>query len=63
MNDLNNSIDISNTINTITNQSRVDEIAYNTSVIADGMMFLVAFIVVLVVCYILWKSLENFISY
>lgn len=49
--------------NTIVFDNRVDEIAYNTSVIANADLFLVAFIVVAVVCYLLWKSLDNFISY
>lgn len=49
--------------NTIVFDNRVDEIAYNTSVIANADLFLVAFIVVIVVCYLLWKSLDNFISY
>ena len=47
--------------NTTTNQ--IDEIVYNTSVIANSNLFIVAFLVVLAVCYILWKSLDNFISY
>ena len=49
--------------NTIVFDNRVDEIAFNTSVIANADLFLVAFIVVAVVCYLLWKSLDNFISY
>lgn len=49
--------------NTIVSDNRIDEIVYNTSVIANADLFLVAFIVVIVVCYILWKSLDNFISY
>ena len=49
--------------NTIVFDNRVDEIAYNTSVIANADLFLVAFIVVAVVYYLLWKSLDNFISY
>ena len=49
--------------NTIGFDNRVDEIAYNTSVIANADLCLVAFIVVAVVCYLLWKSLDNFISY
>lgn len=43
--------------------NRIDEIAYNTGVTANANLFLVALIVVLLVCYILWKSLDNFISY
>lgn len=49
--------------NTVVFDNRVDEIAYNTSVIMNSNLFIVAFIVVIVVCYILWKSLDNFISY
>ncbi len=49
--------------NIIVSDNRIDEIVYNTSVIANADLFLVAFIVVIVVCYILWKSLDNFISY
>lgn len=49
--------------NTIVSDNRIDEIVYNTSVIANADLFIVAFIVVVVVCYILWKSLDNFISY
>lgn len=54
-------------VNTITEtntfDNRIDEIVYNTSVIANTDLFLVAFIVVIVVCYLLWKVLDNFISY
>ena len=49
--------------NTMVSTNRIDEIADNTNVIMQADLFLVAFIVVLVVCYILWKSLDNFISY
>lgn len=49
--------------NTMVSTNRIDEIAENTSIIMQADLFLVAFIVVLVVCYILWKSLDNFISY
>lgn len=48
---------------TTVSENKIDEIAYNTSVIATADLFIVAFIVVIVVCYILWKSLDNFISY
>lgn len=48
---------------TTVSENKIDEIAYNTSVIATSDLFIVAFIVVIVVCYILWKSLDNFISY
>ena len=49
--------------NTIVYDNRIDEIAYNTGVSMNANLFLVAFIVLIVVCYILWKSLDNFISY
>lgn len=49
--------------NTVVSENRIDEIAYNTGVIMNSNLFIVAFIVVIVVCYILWKSLDNFISY
>ena len=49
--------------NTVVSDNKIDEIAYNTSVIMNADLFLIAFIVVIVVCYILWKSLDNFISY
>lgn len=51
-----------NETNTIV-QNRIDEIAYNTEVIANTDLFLIALIVVVLVCYILWKVLDNFISY
>lgn len=49
--------------NTMISDNRINEIAENTNIIMQANLFLVAFIVVLVVCYILWKSLDNFISY
>ena len=52
-----------NETNTVLSENKIDEIVYNTSVTANANLFLVAFIVVIVVCYILWKSLDNFISY
>ena len=55
--------EVNNIENTILTNNRIDEIAYNTSVIANADLFLVALIVVILVCYILWKSLDNFISY
>lgn len=54
---------LNETNNTIVFENKIDEVAYNTSVIANADLFLVAFIVVIVVCYLLWKSLDNFISY
>lgn len=49
--------------NTIISDNRIDEIAYNTAVIKNSNLFLLAIVVVVIVCYILWKSLDNFISY
>ena len=49
--------------NTIVYDNRIDEIAYNTGVSMNANLFLVAFIVLIVVCYILWKSLDNFIRH
>ena len=57
-----NENELNNTISTVAN-NRIDEIAYNTSVIANSSLFLVALIVVILVCDILWKVLDNFISY
>lgn len=58
-----NENELNNTISTVVANNRIDEIAYNTSVIANSSLFLVALIVVILVCYILWKVLDNFISY
>lgn len=49
--------------NSTIQDTRIDEIAQNTNTIMQADLFLVAFIVVVVVCYILWKSIDNFISY
>lgn len=51
--------------NTISNEliTKVDTISYNLSVSTNAILFLVAFIVVLVVCFILYKSIDNFISF
>lgn len=57
-----NENELNNTISTVAN-NRIDEIAYNTGVIANSSLFLVALIVVILVFYILWKVLDNFISY
>lgn len=48
--------------NTVVN-NRIDEIAYNTRVTMNADLFLIAILVVIVVCYILWKSIDNFLSY
>lgn len=49
--------------NAIVSDNRIEEIVNNTNVIMQADLFLVAFIVVITVCYILWKALDNFISY
>lgn len=41
----------------------LDNIERNTKTISDGVMFLVAGSVAVVVCIILWKCLDNFISF
>lgn len=51
------------TVETITIENRIDEIAYNTSVISNTCLFFVAFVVVVFVCFLLWKVLDNFISF
>ena len=54
----NNTINTTNTIET-----RVESIENNVSAIMQADLFLVAFIVVLVVCYILYKAVDKFISF
>ncbi len=49
--------------NTIVSDNRIDEIAYNTGVIATADVFILVIIISAIVCYILWKSLDNFLSY
>ncbi len=51
--------------NTISNDliTKVDMINYNLSVSTNAILFLVAFIVVLVVCFLLYKVIDNFISF
>lgn len=51
------------TSETITIENRIDEIAYNTSVISNTGLFFVSFVVVAFVCFLLWKVLDNFISF
>lgn len=54
---------IVNETNSIVSDNRIDEIAYNTGVIAHSDVLILAIIVSVLVCYILWKALDNFISY
>ncbi len=55
--------EINETNSTVVFENKVDEIAYNTGVIANTDLFILAIIVVSIVCYLLWKSLDNFLSY
>lgn len=61
MNEVNTNTEL-NTSTTVS-ANRIDEIAYNTGIIAQVDTFLLVLVVVILVCYILWKSLDNFISY
>lgn len=54
----NNSNITNNTIET-----RVESIENNVSTIMQADLFFVAFIVVLVVCFILYKAVDKFISF
>ena len=54
---------IVNETNSIVSDNRIDEIAYNTGVIAHADVLILAIIVSVLVCYILWKALDKFISY
>lgn len=53
--------------NTITQTSnivdKINNIDFNVAVSTNAILFLVAFIVVLVVCFILYKAIDNCISY
>ena len=51
------------TENTIVFENKIDEIAYNTSVIKNTGLFFVSIVVVVFVCFLLWKVLDNFISF
>ena len=53
---------IVNETNSIVSDNRIDEIAYNTGVIAHADVLILAIIVSVLVCYILWKALDNFIK-
>lgn len=65
-----------NTIENITNEvytnetlvnetldTRVDNIEQNVSTIMQADLFLVSFVVVCVVCFILYKAVDNFMSF
>ncbi len=58
-----NSTNIVQNTTTATLESRIENIENNVSVISDASLFLVAFLVVCVVCFILYKAIDNFISF
>lgn len=51
------------TNNTISIETRVENIEKGVSSIMQADLFLVAFIVVLVVCFLLYKAVDKFISF
>lgn len=52
-----------NNINSTTIESRVENIESSVSSIMQADLFLVAFIVVIVVCFLLYKAVDKFISF
>lgn len=54
---------VNNTISSISVDDRIQNIETSVSTISDASLFLVAFLVVCVVCYILYKAVDNFISF
>lgn len=52
-----------NNTNTITIESRVENIESSVSSIMQADLFFVAFIVVIVVCFLLYKAVDKFISF
>ena len=58
-----NSTNIVQNNTTATLESRIENIENNVSAISDASLFLVAFLVVCVVCFILYKAIDNFISF
>jgi len=44
-------------------EKRIENIENNVGSITEANLFLVAFIVVLVVCFLLYKAVDNFISF
>lgn len=44
-------------------ETRIENIEKNVSALTGSNLFLVAFIVVIVVCFLLYKAVDNFISY
>lgn len=61
-NSVNNNI-IYDNFNTTTLDNRIENIENNVSSIMQADLFLVAFIVVVVVCFLLYKAVDNFISF
>lgn len=59
---MNNTLEAENTT-TETIETRIENINTNVSTIMQANLFLVAFIVVCVVCFLLYKAVDNFISY
>lgn len=54
---------MSDDISSVTLVNRIENIENNLSSINDTSLFLVAFLVVLVVCIILYKAVDKFISF
>lgn len=52
-----------NNTNTTTFESRIENIETSVSSIMQADLFLVAFIVVIVVCFLLYKAVDKFISF
>lgn len=60
-NEINNTNETTNTIATL--ETRIENIENDVGIVADSNLFLIAFIVVLVVCFLLYKAIDNFISF
>lgn len=58
-----NTTNIIENTTTTTLETRIEHIENNVSAISDASLFLVAFLVVCVVCFILYKAIDNFISF
>lgn len=54
---------VTNNTNTTTIESRIENIETSVSSIMQADLFLVAFIVVIVVCFLLYKAVDKFISF
>jgi hypothetical protein len=50
-------------VSNTTLDARIDSIEKNVSAITEADLFLVAFIVVIVVCFLLYKAVDKFISF